>query len=176
MSNTEIFTERLIVRRFDEGDLADLTELIRDKMASEYAPYDTQWPTDDENLMNILSYFISDDSWYAVELAKEGSVIGFVVATRTTNEKVRDLGYTIRSDYQRNGYAYEACQALMNHCERVFGIEKFSAGTADCNESSVKLLVKLGFTKVRSLEASFAKDIEGNPIVFKAGAYECSLT
>lgn len=172
MSDNVILTERLIIRRFNGDDLADLAALIRDKMASKYAPYDTQWPTDDENMKNILGYFMSDDSWYAVELSKERRVIGFVSINPTDNEEVRNLGFTIRSDYQNNGYAYEACLAVMEHCKNTFGIGKFSAGIADCNEPSVKLLLKLGFTKIRSLEASFAKDRDGSPIVFIGSAYE----
>ena len=169
-----ITTERLTIRPFADGDLNDLTTLIRDKMASEYAPYDTQWPTDDAAMKSILAYYMGQPpwSWCAVELTATGRVIGFVCAGRADDDTTRGLGYTIRFDHQNNGYAYEACRALMKHCENMLGTRRFVSGTADCNVPSVKLLHKLGFTKVESIEGAFAKDAEGNSITFAAGKYE----
>lgn len=163
-------TDRLIIRQFQENDLEDLILLIHDKMSSKYAPYDTQWPIDSPK--DILAYFMNDDEWYAVELINKKKVIGFVAASRTDDVAIRDLGYTIHSAYQNKGYACEACRALIEYYTKECGIGKFTAGTADCNEPSVKLLDKLGFTKTRSLEASFCNDAQGNPISFLASAYE----
>ena len=170
----KIETERLLIRPFTRGDLNDLAALIRDKMASEYAFSDTQWQTGDADIENILVYYMGEKpwSWCAVELKAAGRVIGFACAGSTGNKKTRNLGYTIHSDHQNKGYAYEACHALMEHCQSALGTRHFSAGTADCNTPSVKLLDKLGFVKIRSFEASFAKDAQGNPISFAAGEYE----
>jgi RimJ/RimL family protein N-acetyltransferase len=171
MNNTKITTERLIIRPFADGDLDDLTALIRDKMASEYAFTDTQWPTDDASMKKNLEYCMSEKPWCwcAVELKITRRVIGFVYAG---GDSTRSLGYTIRSDHQNNGYAYEACGALMKYCVESLGTQRFESGTADCNIPSVRLLQKLGFTKVESIETSFTKDSEGNPILFAGGRYE----
>lgn len=169
-----IITERLTIRPFADSDLDDLTALIRDKMMSEYAPYDTQWPTDDASMRGILTYYMGEEfwSWCAVELKATGCIIGFVCAGRADNDTTRGFGYTIRSDHQNNGYAYEACSALMEHCIENLGTQRFTAGTADCNIPSVKLLQKLGFSKFKSFEASFAKNAAGKSITFAAGEYE----
>ena len=174
MSDRIIVTERLTIRPFADGDLGDLTELIRDKMAAATAPYDTQWPTDDASMPKILAYFIGEEPWCwcAVELKATGHVIGFVCAGRAGDDNTRGLGYTIRSDHQKKGYAYEACRALVQHCAENLGTTRFFAGTADCNAPSIKLLHKLGFTKVESVEGSFAKDAEGNPVTFPGGKYQ----
>ena len=174
MGDAVITTERLTIRPFAEADLADLTALIRDKMAAWYAPYDTQWPTDDASMAQALAYLMGEPpwSWSAVALNATGRVIGFVCAGLTDGGAARELGYTIRSDQQNRGYACEACRAVMAHCAEVLGTRRFVAGTADCNLPSVKLLHKLGFVKVESLEAAFANDAEGNPIAFPAGRYE----
>lgn len=173
MSETTMITERLTIRPFADSDLDDLTMLIRDKMASEYAPYDHQYPTDDAGIKAVLAYFKNEAPWCwcAVALKVTGRVIGFVCAG-ADGDTTRGLGYTIRSDHQNNGYAYEACRALMGHCQNALGTRRFVAGTADCNGPSVKLLRKLGFMKIQSIEVSFAKDAAGNPIVFAAGKYE----
>lgn len=173
MSDTKIVTKRLIIRPFANNDLDDLALLIRDKMVSEYAPFDTQWPTGDESMGKVLAYYMGEKPWCwcAVELKATGRVIGFVCAG-VNDDTTRGLGYTIRSDHQNNGYAYEACRALIEHCIANLGARRFTAGTADCNIPSVKLLQKLGFIKFRSFEASFAKNAEGNPVTFAAGEYE----
>lgn len=169
-----IESERLTIRPFMDNDLDDLTSLIRDKMASEHAYSDTQWPTDDASMPKILDYFKNDEpwNWCAVELKTIGCVIGFVCSGRAGDDTTRGLGYTIHSEYQNKGYATEACRALMGHCQRALGARRFMSGTADQNEPSVKLLHKLGFVKFKSFEGSFAKDSEGNPITFAAGEYE----
>jgi len=174
MHDFKIKTERLIIRPFADADLDDLTALIRDKMASEFAFADTQWPTDDVSMPKILEYFVNDEpwNWCAVELKATGRVIGFVCSGRIGDDTTRGLGYTIRSDHQNNGYATEACRALMAHCQSALGARRFSCGAADRNSPSVNLLRKLGFVKFKSFEASFAKDAEGNPITFAAGEYE----
>lgn len=99
-------TDRVNIQQFQENDLEDLILLIHDKMSSKYAPYDTQWPIDSPK--DILAYFMNDDAWYAVELIDKKKVIGFVAASRTDDEAIRDLGYTIHSDYQSKGYAWKA--------------------------------------------------------------------
>ena len=172
MRGVKIITGRLILRPFAEGDLADYAALIRDKMASEYSPYDYQWPTDDASMGDVLKFVMGEEMWLAVELRATGRVVGFIHTGRADDDATRGLGYTIRSDYQNNGYAYEACRALMEHCISKLGTQLFKSGTADCNIPSVKLLHKLGFTKFRSFEASFAKDVQGKPITFAAGEYE----
>ena len=68
ISDIRLTTQRLILRPFAQPDLDDLTVLIRDKMASEYAPYDTQWPTGEEAMKDILGYLMGQDMWCAVEL------------------------------------------------------------------------------------------------------------
>jgi len=175
LRETKITTERLTIRPFADGDLDDITALIRDKMTGEYAPYDTQWPTDDASMPKILAYYMGEKpwEWCAVELKATGRVIGFVCAGRTKERKTRGLGYTIRSDHRNNGYAYEACHALMAHCKNALGTRSFKAGTADCNGPSVKLLYKLGFTKIKSFEPS--TDSGGKQVGFAGGEYECKL-
>jgi RimJ/RimL family protein N-acetyltransferase len=144
-----IATERLLLRRFRRGDFADLARFARDKMASGDARYDSPWPTDDKGVKGALRFFRKDDAWFAVQL-RGGPVIGFAAANRTQIGTVRSLGYAIRTDCQKHGYAYEACAAVMEHY-RGEGVTAFIATTADCLEASVKLLKKLGFTEKERL-------------------------
>ncbi|MDD4796540.1 MAG: hypothetical protein PHO66_02065 [Eubacteriales bacterium] len=64
-------TANLYLRSFVPGDFSDFAELIRDKMASQYAAYDHPFPTDEGSLKDILSYFCATDEFFAVELKAE---------------------------------------------------------------------------------------------------------
>ena len=168
-----ITTERLTLRGFMTDDYPDFVALIRDKMASEWHVYDSQWPVDNRELMYSLAYVIKHDYWYAVELKAEKRLIGYVVAGVTEDGATCDIGYTLHSRYHRRGYAYEACAGIMRMRAEDGRLARFTAGTADCNYPSRGLLAKLGFMRVSSELVGFAKDENGEPIVFLGGTYEC---
>ena len=65
-----------------------------------------------------------------------------------------DLGFAFLSRHQRKGYAYEAAGATMDHAKQVLGITKLAAITTPDNESSRRLLEKLGFCFERMLRLS----------------------
>ena len=171
---TMLTTERLNLRRFTTDDFPDFAALIRDKMASEWAVYDSQWPVDGPGLMRALAYVIIQPHWHAVELKENKRVIGYIVAGISGDGTERDVGYSLHSAYHRKGYAYEACSALLRYAAADARLLRFTAGTADCNYPSRGLLAKLGFERVSSELVSFAKDERGKPIVFPGGTYECA--
>lgn len=61
-----------------------------------------------------------------------------------------ELGYTIFPPWQRQGYAFEACQALMAWARRWHGVRDFVASVSPTNQASLALATKLGFRKVGS--------------------------
>lgn len=168
-----IYTERLILRRFRAEDTTDFLELIRDKQRSHWVVYDGAWPTDERVLTALLGEFCKAPNWFCVELAGEKKCIGFVVANFPGNRTECDIGYTLHSAYQRRGYGYEACAAVLCELAKEPQLVKFTAGTAECNYPSVGLLTKLGFTVCGRHIASFARDAEGKPIEFVGNSFEC---
>ena len=160
-----------MLRSFCESDFPGFLALIEDKMASEWAPYDAQWPTDETALRHMLARFSCIEHWYAME--HEGDIIGFVVAQPDAEGLSRDIGYTVRRDMQRKGFAYEACAAVMRDCAHDERLVRFTAGTAECNHPSRRLLAKLGFTPKAMHRAWFKKDENGQPMWFLGHSYEC---
>ena len=57
----------------------------------------------------------------------------------------REIGYLIRRDMQHKGYAYEACQAILEYASGELGIQEMFAVIDKTNEPSRKLAQKLGF-------------------------------
>lgn len=140
-------TERLYIRKFVAGDIDDFCELIRDKMASPYAIYDSAFPTDDAGLREVLGYFASTDEFWALELKEESKIIGFI-SLNHVDDTSRNLGYCLHTQWQGKGYATEAARRMIRYAAEELGFDKLVTGTADENLPSVRLLDKLGFVKV----------------------------
>jgi len=167
---TELKTDRLIIRNFTPDDWKDLQEIIIDKEASEYAIYDHQFPTSEEEVKGITEWFSTGDNFLSVYEKTENKVIGYV-SLNGESDKVRDLGYCIHSAYQGKGYATEACVALIHYAFNTLNVERITSGTANLNYPSCKLLNKLGFCKVSEGVASFRTDAEGKPIEFIGSSF-----
>ena len=77
-----------------------------------------------------------------------------------------DLGYCFNSLYQGNGYATEACIAIINYAFNTLQVERLTGSTANLNYPSCKMLNRLGFSKTSERINSYIKTTEGNPIEF----------
>ena len=64
-----------------------------------------------------------------------------------------ELGYLIAEEYQRQGYALEACEAICSFAATRLEADEIACITATDNEASAALLKKLGFEHVASMEA-----------------------
>ena len=133
--------------------------------------YDAQWSLEEARLRASFNWLRTQPGWYAMD--KNGDIIGFIVAQPTDEGKAREIGYTVRSDMQRKGFAHEACAAIMRELAKDETLEKFTAGTAECNHPSIALLTKLGFEPKLRHRAWFKKDDSGNPMWFIGYSFEC---
>ena len=68
------------------------------------------------------------------------------------DEIVLEMGYLIRQEYQRQGYAYEVCTAIMDYAKEASGFSELSCLVEEENHPSLGLLQKLGF--------SFRKEVD----------------
>ena len=162
---TNIQTERLVIRNFVNKDWEQLKEIIIDKEASKYAVYDYQFPTTDNELREITKDFASSNNYLAVCESMSGKIIGFI-SLNGENERKLDLGFCIYSPYQRRGYAFEACKAVINYAFSVLNVDILTSGTANENYPACKLLHKLGLRICAEGTASFRKTPDGLPIEF----------
>ena len=145
-------TERLYIRRYTKEDFPGFCELIRDKMASPYAKYDHTFPTEDAALMEVLNFFAISDEFWALEEKSEHKIIGFV-SLNYVDEASRNLGYCLHTHWHGRGYASETARRIIRYAREELGLEKLVTGTAEENLPSVRLLERLGFTRL--CEGSF---------------------
>lgn len=69
--------------------------------------------------------------------------------------KIPDLGFALLAQYYGQGYAMEACNALMQHFKETKGVEQFAGFTHPENINSQKLFKRLGF------ESRGTRDVAG---------------
>jgi len=87
------------------------------------------------------------------ELKNNGESIGICgLVNRETIEGV-DIGFAFLPKYWSNGYAYESAKAVVAYGKNILGLKHIVAITADDNQSSIRLIEKIGlrFEKMVSL-------------------------
>jgi RimJ/RimL family protein N-acetyltransferase len=166
-------TERLIIRNFQSSDWQSLHELIVQYQASEFAPYDQQWPTSQEDIRKITEYFAGGDNFMAICLKNTQQLIGFVSLNPEKGDVERqfNMGYVFNSDFHGQGYAIEACRAVLRRAFDQLQACRVVTGTASINQASRRLLEQLGFKKVGEETASFKTTEDGKPIEFLGWRY-----
>ena len=144
-------TERLFLREMKESDFDALYEVLADADSMQHYPY-----TFDESRVrkwiqrNIERYRIFGFGLWAVCLKETGEMIGDCGLTMQLidGEIKPEIGYHIRSDKQRNGYAKEAAIAVRDWTfnntpfQIVYSYMKYT------NEPSVKTAISYGCKQV----------------------------
>lgn len=161
MKIPELETERLILRRHEEKDFADMREYLSDEKAVAFEPY---LPMSDDEVRECLRERMGSDEFIAVEEKASGKMIGNLYVGERFCDSV-EIGYVLNRSFWRKGYATEACRKVM---EFVFsqGKHRLEAECDPKNEASWRLLGRLGFQREGFLQKNvyFRTDNAGNPI------------
>jgi len=140
----------MLLRTHRADDLDDLGRYHSDPEVVRHLP----WPVrDEEQVRAALAIRIARTSaaragdWLvaAAELRGADRVIGEFVLKHEDDGRVAELGYALARDQWRRGLAHEGSVAMME-LARGFGVTRFTAVVERGNESSVRLLERLGFT------------------------------
>ena len=150
-----IETERLILRPLQIDDVDDLLEYQSQAEIVRYIP----WPERTrEQVIEALNKTIADgkDSLnvegdfivLAWELKSTGKVIGQSnTGMQSTRDMLADIGWVTHQNYQRQGYAFEATQALINYLFTNFPLNRIIANIDTRNPESAQLAEKLGMRR-----------------------------
>lgn len=145
----EIFkTERCIVRETIVEDVDSLYDIYGEPEITEYM--EDLYEERDEEIAYIKDYrrrmygFYGYGIW-TVLTRKEGQVIGRAGISWREEFDVPELGFVIGVPWQRQGYAYEVCTAILNYAWKEIGFKQIQALVMEHNEKSAALCRKLGF-------------------------------
>lgn len=81
---------------------------------------------------------------YLVESKEEGLPIGICGLIKRDALEDVDIGFAFLPEYWGRGYAYESASAVMAYGRDVLGLDRIVAITSVDNDSSARLLEKLG--------------------------------
>lgn len=143
----EISTERLILREMQPDDFAALYQVLADSDIMQHYPY-----TFDEKRVrgwidrNIERYRIFGFGLWAVCLKESGELIGDCGLTmQNIGGTIKpEIGYHIRADQQRKGYAKEAAIAVRDWAFANTTFRELYSYMKYTNEPSAKTAVSWG--------------------------------
>lgn len=154
-------TERLILRRYCPSDLENLFSILSDPKVVRFEPYK---PMSMAEVQENLAWRISTDEMIAIELKENHQMIGNVYLGKRDYATL-EIGYVLNRDYWGQGFAVEACEALL---QKAFeqGIHRIYAECDPENTASWRLLERLGFRREAHLRQNiyFWQDEKGQPI------------
>lgn len=139
-------TERLCLRRFQEGDIHNCLPLLSHE-ADCYRDCSRYFTEKDSAYYERVQLFLEREMQYAVILKSTDALIGTlnVFEDRARAVDALEIGYSIAHEFQRNGYATEMLAAMLALLQDTLQVELVSAGVLPDNEASIALLKKLGF-------------------------------
>lgn len=146
----ELFTERLILRPWNESDAESLYEYANDDRVGPIAG----WPvhTSVENSCEIIKSVLSAPETYAVCLKDDNRTIGSIglMIGKQSNLDLPDtegeIGYWIGVPFWGQGLIPEATREIIRHAFEDLSLKTLWCGYFDGNEKSKRVQEKCGFT------------------------------
>ena len=161
-------TERLILRPFTENDLAIHHVIFSDPEVCRF--YCGKTRTQEETQEWLIhrkwqTRYEDGLGFLAVVRKADDQILGFVALQLYVSPTLRfeeephspfhpltiELSYAIGRAYQRQGYATEACQALIEYGFKEMRLPRLTNGVSEENIPTNRLCQKLGFRQVKNV-------------------------
>ncbi len=160
-----LLTERLVLRKFTEGDLGALFALLRDEEVNTFLPWFPAETIGDARRFykeRIEAVYEKEQGcFYAVCLREDDIPVGYI---NVGAEESRDLGYALRKELWHRGIVSEAGRKILEQL-RQEGVPYVTATHDRNNPRSGGVMRSLGMKYCYSYEEQWQpKDI---PVVFR---------
>ena len=147
-------TKRCIIREFSMQDLDALYDMYQEAGMTDYMEdlycYEEEREYQEAYIENMYRFY-GYGMWLVFE-KETGELVGR--AGIEHSEKLEgefELGYAVRTKYQKQGYAFEACQAIIAYAAMELEIPKLHCLIQKENTKSIKLAEKLDFSFEKEL-------------------------
>ena len=142
-------TEHLLVRETTIEDVDTFYEIYKDAQITRYMEPLFADPEEERayqamyirNIYGLYGYGV----WTVIE-KKSGRIVGRVGVAPREGCQEPELGFIIGRKWQRRGYAYEVCKAILTYAKTEFSIDRVIAVVHQDNQPSIGLCEKLGFS------------------------------
>lgn len=142
-------TKRCIIRETTEADVDSFYNIYAEPEITRYM--EDLYEDREEELAYVAEYrekvygFYGYGMWTV--LKQDGTVIGRAGISWREGYEMPELGFVIGVPWQRQGYAYEVCRAILDYAREQLGFTQVQALVMEGNEKSAALCRKLGFKR-----------------------------
>ena len=142
----------------DINDLKTARELFMEQLSN----WERQKPFYEKKIESIGLQENSQKYTWSIFLKDSDTVIGQITCQPKDNEpeNIRDVGWYIDPNYQRQGYATEAANAVLDFMFNEVKITDIKTSAAEINLGSWKIMEKLRFKYVGKKKSTYFKDNE----------------
>lgn len=140
-------TERLIIRQTIVEDVDMLLKMDKQEITQRYLG-GIKNKTREERILFLEKKLLKSKNNQLGSLTVcllDETPIGFLEFNINRNDDVAEISYIFDLDYCRKGYCTEACRKIIDVGFDKLKLNKIFADTIDCNNSSKRVLEKLGF-------------------------------
>ena len=146
-------TKRCIIRETIVEDVDSFYRIYAEPEITKYM--ENLYADRDEEIAYIRDYREKVYSFYGygmwTVLTKGGTVIGRAGFSWREGFDYPELGFVIGVPWQRQGYAYEVCSAILTYARGELGMTKIQALVMQGNNKSENLCRKLGFRYLKQM-------------------------
>jgi ribosomal-protein-alanine N-acetyltransferase len=144
-------TERLTLRQLSESDKQDIFALRSDIHINKYLDRQPSKSLEDAtNFINKVNDNIKNRTslYWAITITGNKNIVGTICLFDFSAEDDKcEIGYELLTNYQGRGIMKEAAEKIIGYAVKTIGLKIFEAFTHKDNQSSTRLLNKLGFKK-----------------------------
>lgn len=141
-------TERLILRHVVESDAAFILDILNQpsfiQFIGDRGVRDTDQATDYIASRFTKSYEDNGFGMFMVELKEDHTPLGISGLVKRDTLPDADIGFAFLPQYWSKGYAFESAAAVLDYGRGTLGLRRVLAITSKDNESSGRLLEKIG--------------------------------
>jgi RimJ/RimL family protein N-acetyltransferase len=161
--NPIIETERLYLRELNFDDIPFILSLLNSPGWLRYIG-DRGVKNEDQAKEYLLkgpmkSYGENGFGLYLVEEKISGWSIGLCGLLKRDNLQYPDLGFAFLPDFMGKGFAMEASKGVLDLAKSDLGLVTILAIVLPDNKSSIKLLEKLGFQYMKTVQVKEGEDL-----------------
>lgn len=142
---------RLVLRRFEWGDLCDLLAYRNDPEVARYQSWEGMTADEAHDFIRAQHTVVPGQParWvqYLIALAQTGAVCGDVAICPSEDGRQAQIGFTLARAYQGQGIANEAVKTMLDHAFGAWNLHRVCATTDCLNTGSIALLERLGFRR-----------------------------
>lgn len=163
-----LLTKRLSIEPLDLHDLESFVGYRRDPAVAKFQSWDPSYSAEQAKALiqsqeGVLIPAVGNWLQLAIHDRLSGELLGDLAIHCLDENLSFEVGFTIASGHQKNGFAKEALSELLEKLVSVVGTKKVIANTDRRNIPSIKLLTSLGFQQ--EPERTVTEEFKGETVV-----------